>query len=82
MRSERLTLRVLSKSGKLLETTADSVVLNAADGSLGIHVGHLPALILLANGDIIYKVNGEAKHFSCDGVVAEVADGTVTVMAK
>ncbi len=80
--SDGITLRVLSKSGKLLEAKASSVILNATDGSIGIHVGHLPALILLANGDIIYKADGEAKRFSCDGVVAEVASNTVTVMAK
>ena len=78
--SGTLRLRVLSKTGVLLDTNTESVILNAADGSMGIRVGHLPALVLLGGGDIIYKINGEASTFKSNGKFAEVSKGMVTVI--
>ncbi len=80
--SGKLHLRVLSPYGTLADTEVDSVVLNAADGSLGVHCGHTPALILLKNGKVKYILNGETHNIDTEGYIAEVTPNSVTLMTR
>ena len=80
--SGKLRLRVLSPYGVQADTEADSVVLNAADGSLGVHKGHTPALVLLKNGDIKYIADGQTHNMKTDGYIAEVTPDGVTLLTR
>lgn len=80
--SEKLRLRVLSPYGVLTDTEADSVVLNASDGSLGVHKGHTAALVLLKNGNVKYIINGESHSMDTEGYIAEITADSVTLMTR
>ncbi len=78
----KLRLRVLSPCGVLADAEADSVVLNASDGSIGIRKGHTPALVLLKNGKVKYINNGEIHNIETEGYIAEVSADGVTLMTR
>ncbi len=80
--SGKMRLRVLSPYGVLADTEADSVVLNATDGSLGVHKGHTPALILLKNGSVKYMSEGQVYNIDTEGYIAEVTPDSVTLMTR
>ncbi len=78
-----LSLKVVTPTGTAMETACDAVHLTAADGSLGIRRGHLPALILLARGPVMALRGGKIlSRLELEGGFATVDNDEVTVLAS
>lgn len=81
MDNKNLRLRVITPTGKVLDTQTESLRLPAADGSLGIRKGHTAALILLKAGDIAYTTEGVTKVYPLKReAFAKVKDDLVTII--
>ena len=76
-----MTIRVLTPEGVTLETAAESAVLPALDGALGVMSGHRPLIAGLAGGTLWYRIGGEEHTFPLpQGGTAEVRDDVITVL--
>ncbi len=76
-----MTVRVLTPDGVTLETRADSAVLPALDGALGVMDGCLPLIAGLAGGALWYRVGTEEHTFALPrGGTAEVRNDRVTIL--
>ncbi len=76
-----MILKVLSPEGAALETEADSVVLPASDGQLGVMRGHAPMVASLTAGTLWYRTGSEEHTFPLTGGSAAVADDCITVLS-
>lgn len=80
--SGNLSLRLVTSTGTALNTTAESVRLWAADGSIGIRPGHPEAVILLAKGALSYTQKGVSHSIEVNGGFARVKDNIITVISE
>ena len=51
----KLTLSVITRNRKMIETEADEVILPAWDGEIGVLPGHTPLLATLKIGQLRYR---------------------------
>ena len=79
---EKLTLKVISPDGILVDTLADSVELPAYNGSLGVLRGHAPLIAALTGGKMRYTIDKEEKELDINGGVVQVKDDLVTVVTE
>ena len=76
-----LTLTVISPEAVLYEGTADSVVVPAYDGEVGILTGHAPMMTLLGKGTL--RVSGGdagGRQFTIEGGFLQVVENQVRVV--
>ena len=66
----------------VLQTSAESVVLPAFEGQMGVLPGHQPFLVELTPGEIRVTIEGEAICFAVAGGFAEVQRDRVSVFAE
>lgn len=76
-----MKLRVLTPEGTELEAEADSVVLPALDGALGVMRGHAPMIAALGEGKLWYRQGREEHTHPLRGGTAEVRDDVITVLS-
>ncbi len=77
-----MKVSVISPERTIYEGEADSVVVPAWDGQLGVMRGHAPMLVLLGDGDMRVSLNGAEERFHISGGFMQVADDVVTVLSE
>lgn len=78
---EKLELVVVTRERKLLEGTADEVVLPGMNGYFGVLPGHTPLLAILRVGAMMFREGGVDHRFVLTGGLAEVLPNRVIVIA-
>jgi F-type H+-transporting ATPase subunit epsilon len=77
-----LAVDILTPERRVLQTQADSVVVPASDGELGILKDHLPLVAELQPGEIRMRTGDDLQVFAVSGGFVEVQNNHVTVMAE
>ena len=78
----KLTLTVVTRDRKILETEVDEVELPASDGEIGILPGHTPLLALLKIGQMRYRRGSDVQRLVISWGFAEVLPDRVIVLAE
>lgn len=76
-----LEIEVITPERRILKEVADSVVVPAAEGYLGVLTGHAPLITTLQIGVLRYRKDGEVRRMAVHGGFMEVFDDRVTVLA-
>ncbi|PCI32226.1 MAG: ATP synthase F1 subunit epsilon [Elusimicrobia bacterium] len=77
-----LTLKMVTPEKVALETSAESVVLPALDGEMGVLLGHEPFMAQLDAGEIRVTASGTMKSYAISGGFAEVLNNTISIFAE
>ena len=77
-----LSVDILTPERRVLQAQADSVVVPAAEGQLGILTGHAPLLAQLQPGEIRMRSGNETQVFAVSGGFVEVQNNHVVVLAE
>ena len=77
-----MKVSVISPERTIYEGEADSVVVPAWDGQLGVMRGHAPMLVLLGEGELRITTGGSDHRFRISGGFMQVADDVVTVLSE
>jgi F-type H+-transporting ATPase subunit epsilon len=78
-----LKVSVISPEASLYEGEAESVVVPAFDGEIGILTGHAPLMTLLGKGEL--RIGGgrdSARKFSIEGGFLQVVNNQVRVVTE
>ncbi len=76
-------LEIVTPERLLLSRPIDMVVIPAAEGEMGVLVGHTPMIVLLRGGEIrLYEGNQVTERLFVSGGFAEVTPERVTVLAN
>lgn len=76
-----LQVVVISPEKTVYEGEAESVVVPAWNGELGILRGHAPLMALLGTGDVRITRGAQTERFHVSGGFLQVADDVVTVLS-
>jgi F-type H+-transporting ATPase subunit epsilon len=77
-----LAVDILTPERRVLQIQADSVVVPAVQGELGILANHTPLVAQLEPGEIRLRAGSETQHFAVSGGFVEVQNNHVVVMAE
>ncbi len=77
-----MKVSVISPERTIYDGDADSVVVPAWDGQLGVMRGHAPMLVLLGDGEMRLTRNGISERFHISGGFMQVVDDVVTVLSE
>jgi F-type H+-transporting ATPase subunit epsilon len=77
-----MKVSVISPEKTIYEGEADSVIVPAWDGQVGVMKGHAPMLVLLGEGEMHVKTAGSDQKFQISGGFMQVADDVVTVLSE
>jgi len=77
-----LNIELVTPEKVALETTADSVILPAFEGLMGVQPGHEPFMVQLQSGPIKIRKGSEEEHFAVSGGFAEILDDKVAIFAE
>jgi F-type H+-transporting ATPase subunit epsilon len=77
-----LQVVVISPEATIYEGQADSVVVPAWDGELGILRGHAPLMAVLGKGEIRVTRGSATERFNVSGGFLQVVDDVVTVLSE
>jgi F-type H+-transporting ATPase subunit epsilon len=77
-----MKVSVISPDRTIYEGEADSIVVPAWDGKLGVMPGHAPMLVLLGEGEMRVTSNGTDERFHISGGFLQVVDDIVTVLSE
>ena len=80
--SEKLQLKVVTRTRQVIDTEVDEARLPGALGELGILAGHAALLTSLGTGELYYRSNGEVGRLAVQDGFAEVVNDEVTVLAE
>jgi len=80
--SRPLRVSVITPEGSVFEGDADSVVIPAWDGEIGILKGHAPLMALLGEGELRVRGHRETERFFVSGGFVQVGDDVVTVLSE
>lgn len=78
----RVSLEIASPNGKVLETTAEYVVLPGIAGQLTIYPDHFPLITHLAVGIVEYHDEGQSKYCFVNGGIAQVGNDRIDVLSS
>jgi F-type H+-transporting ATPase subunit epsilon len=81
-RAGGLQVSVISPERVIFEGAADSVVVPAWDGELGILRGHAPLMALLGTGQIRIRSGGRTERFQISGGFLQVVNNRVSVLSE
>lgn len=76
-----IELAVITPEQKVLETRAESAVIPAHDGELGILYNRAPLMCELGIGQLRYRAEGRTHRVFIDGGFAQVFRNRVTVLS-
>lgn len=77
-----VALEIVSPEKLLLSQAVDMVVIPAAEGDMGVLVGHSPMIVTLRGGTIaLYEGDKITERLYCSGGFAEVTPERCTVLA-
>jgi len=77
-----LHVSVISPEASLFEGDANSVVVPAYDGEVGILTGHAPMMALLGKGELRVEASGGSKKFAIEGGFLQVVGNQVRVVTE
>ena len=77
-----MKVSVISPERTIFEGDADSVVVPAWDGQVGVMKGHAPMLVLLGEGEMRVINAGSDQRFHISGGFMQVANDVVTVLSE
>lgn len=77
-----MKVSVISPEKTIYEGEADSVVVPAWDGQVGVMRGHAPMLVLLGEGEMRVSTGGSDQRFQISGGFMQVANDSVTVLSE
>ena len=77
-----LKISVISPEASLYGGDADSVVVPAFDGEVGILSGHAPLMTLLGKGELRIGAGASAKKFAIEGGFLQVVNDQVRVVTE
>ena len=77
-----LKVSVISPEASLYEGDAESVVVPAYDGEVGILTGHAPMMTLLGKGNLRIDAVGGARRFAIEGGFLQVINNQVRVVTE
>src|SRR5882724_4896493 len=77
-----IAVDIVTPERRVLQAQADSVVIPAADGKLGIMHNHAPLVAELQPGEIRLHTGAEIQRFAVSGGFVEVQHNQITVMAE
>ncbi|MGQ0561136.1 MAG: ATP synthase F1 subunit epsilon [Gemmatimonadota bacterium] len=77
-----MKVSVISPERTIFEGEAESVVVPAWDGQLGVMRGHAPMLVLLGQGELRVSSAGADQRFQISGGFMQVADDVVTILSE
>lgn len=77
-----LTVEIMTPERQLLQKQADSVVVPAEDGELGILNNHAPLLAQLQAGEIRLRKGEQLELFAISGGFLEVLNNHVAIFAE
>jgi F-type H+-transporting ATPase subunit epsilon len=81
-KEKTLSFVVVTPEQQVVEDTADSVVIPAHDGELGILSDRAPLMCELGIGQMRYRKAGQMHRLFIDGGFAQVHDNHVTVLTE
>jgi F-type H+-transporting ATPase subunit epsilon len=81
-RAGGLQVSVISPERVIFEGMAESVVVPAWDGELGILRGHAPLMALLGTGQIRIRNGGRTERFQISGGFLQVVNNRVSVLSE
>ena len=77
-----IQFKIVTPAGMSIAETVDSVTVDTADGQVTILPRHTPLLSVLAQGEVMVRVNGEEKSYAVFGGFLEVSQKSeVTILA-
>ena len=82
MEGGTIHLDVVSPDRKILETSAEEVVLPGQEGYLGVRPGHTPLLTALGIGELSYVQKGRTHSMALAQGFAEILPDRVSVLCK
>ncbi|MGC6455549.1 MAG: ATP synthase F1 subunit epsilon [Coraliomargaritaceae bacterium] len=77
-----LTFEIITPDRKVLNTTADQVVLPTESGEAGILPGHVPLVTKLIPGEIQVLQSGNTEHIAVGKGYAKVLGDAISVLAE
>lgn len=77
-----ITVELITPEKVALTEPADSVVLPALEGEMGVLPGHEPFLVQLNAGEVRVRRGAELKSFAVSGGFAEILGDKVSVFAE
>lgn len=77
-----LHVSVISPEASLFEGDANSVVVPAYDGEVGILTGHAPMMALLGKGELRVDAAGGQRKFTIEGGFLQVVGNQVRVVTE
>src|SRR5438309_1133982 len=77
-----LSVDIMTPERMVLQAQAESVVVPAADGELGILTHHAPLLAQLQPGEIRLRRGDQIEHFAVSGGFVEVSHDQVSIFAE
>jgi F-type H+-transporting ATPase subunit epsilon len=81
-RGDGLRVSVISPERTLFDGVADSVIVPAWDGELGILQGHAPLMALLGVGQIRIRRGQQTEHFHVSGGFLQVVNNRVSILSE
>lgn len=80
--ADSIALELVTPEKVALKATAESIVLPAYDGEMGVLPGHEPYWVQLKAGEVRVTSGGELKSFAVAGGFAEIAKDRVSIFAE
>jgi len=77
-----ISVDILTPDRRVLQAQADSVVVPAEDGELGILADHTPLVARLQPGEIRMRAGSDTQVFAVSGGFVEVQNNHVIVLAE
>ena len=77
-----LQVSVISPERTVFEGQAEQVVAPAWDGEIGILRGHAPMLVLLGDGEVRIRAEGQDQRFQIAGGFLQVVEDHVTILSE
>jgi F-type H+-transporting ATPase subunit epsilon len=78
----KISLTIVTRERKIIDTQVDEVILPASDGEIGILPGHTPLLASLGIGQIRYRSGNTTTRLVISWGFAEVLPDRVIVLAE
>lgn len=78
--SKELTCEIVTPEKKVLEATAEFIVLPMEDGELGVLFNHAPLIGKLGKGELRITHNGTVRKMMVDGGFAQIRSNVVNIL--
>ena len=78
----KISLTIVTRERKIIDTQVDEVILPASDGEVGVLPGHTPLLAMLGIGQIRYRPGATLHRLVISWGFAEVLPDRVIVLAE